>query len=442
MNIAVVGTGYVGLVTGVVLADRGYEVRCVDRDRDKIETLQSGKCPIYEPGVEELIVRGLAERRLSFTMDLPSAARWADIIFIAVGTPPKDNGDPDLSQIEEAAREIGRNLDGYTVVANKSTVPVGTGEWLRHLMLEEGASPDSFDVASNPEFLREGCALQDTLHPDRIIIGASHPKPADKLIEVYAPMNKPVLVTDLASAEMIKYASNAFLAVKISFINAIAEICERCGADVTVVAKGMGADRRIGPAFLHAGLGWGGSCLPKDVQALIAKAESLGYSFGLLRETHRINDQQPLRFVQKVERELGSLDGAAIAVLGLAFKPDTDDLRFARSIEVVKMLVAKGASIRAYDPVAADGFRQLFPDLTYCQDAYEAAEGADAVLLVTEWNEFRQLDLSRLRAVVRRPYLFDGRNVYDPLQAEKAGFAYYGIGRPAPDKVGLHDRRD
>ncbi|MEP0766042.1 MAG: UDP-glucose/GDP-mannose dehydrogenase family protein [Fimbriimonadia bacterium] len=432
MNICVVGTGYVGLVTGVVFADLGNDVVCVDKDPNKIAMLKDGKSPIYEPGVEELIARGLAEGRLSFTTDLADACRWAEVVFIAVGTPSGEDGQPDLSQVEAVARSIAHNMNGYKVIVNKSTVPVGTGDWVREILLEEGAPEGSFDVVSNPEFLREGSAVHDTLYPDRIVIGSSKRDASNKLVELYAPLERPMLITDLHSAEMIKYASNSFLAMKISFINAIANLCEACGADVAMVSKGMGADSRIGPQFLQAGLGWGGSCFPKDVLGLITVSNRLGYRFGLLEETYEINKEQPKRFMDKVRKHLGGLRGKTVAVLGLAFKPNTDDLRDAKSIELVRMLLDEGATVRAYDPVAMDGFRNLFPDLTYCHNPYEAAEGADAVLIVTEWNEFKQLNLERLRSVTRQPYLFDGRNIYDPNRAAKTGFRYFGVGRTGP----------
>ena len=432
MNICVVGTGYVGLVTGVVFADLGNDVVCVDKDPKKIALLKEGKSPIYEPGVEELIARGLAEGRLSFTTDLDQACRWAEVVFIAVGTPSGDDGQPDLTQVEAVARTIAHNMNGYKVIVNKSTVPVGTGDWVREILLQEGAPEGSFDVVSNPEFLREGSAVHDTLYPDRIVIGSSKRDASNKLVELYAPLERPMLITDLHSAEMIKYASNSFLAMKISFINAIANLCEACGADVALVSKGMGADTRIGPQFLQAGLGWGGSCFPKDVLGLITVSNRLGYRFGLLEETYAINKEQPKRFMDKVRKHLGDVRGKTVAVLGLAFKPNTDDLRDAKSIEMVRMLLDQGATVRAYDPVAMDGFRNLFPDLTYCHNPYEAAEQADAVMIVTEWNEFKQLNLERLCSVTRQPYLFDGRNIYDPSRAAKAGFRYFGVGRVGP----------
>lgn len=431
MNICVIGTGYVGLVTGVVFADLGNDVRCVDKDRGKLDLLNGGKSPIYEPGIEELISRGLAEGRLTFTDNLADAAAWAEVIFIAVGTPSRPDGQPDLSQVEAVAKTIAPQLSGYTVVVNKSTVPVGTGDWVRDTMVAAGAQANSFDVVSNPEFLREGSAIHDTLFPDRIVIGSGKREAANKLVELYAPIERPMLITDLASAEMIKYASNCFLAMKISFINAMANLCELCGADVAQVSRGMGFDTRIGASFLQAGLGWGGSCFPKDVMGLMSTAQKLGYPLGLLEETYRINVEQPKRFVEKIKNRIGALDGATVCILGLAFKPNTDDLRDAKSIEVVRMLQEAGAKIRAYDPVAMDNFRKLFPDVSYAQNAYDAAEGADAVVIITEWNEFKQLNLPRLRSVVRKPLLIDGRNIYDPARAAKAGFEYHGIGRAA-----------
>jgi len=431
MNICVVGTGYVGLVTGVVFADLGNDVRCVDKDESKVGMLRQGKSPIYEPGIEELISRGLSEGRLSFTTDLADTVKWAEVIFIAVGTPSRDDGQPDLSQVEAVARTIAPHIHGYTVVVNKSTVPVGTGDYVREILLSAGARPGSFDVVSNPEFLREGSALHDTLYPDRIVIGATRREAANKLVELYAPIERPMLITDLASAEMIKYASNCFLAMKISFVNAMANLCEICGADVALVSKGMGYDQRIGSAFLQAGLGWGGSCFPKDVLGLMSTAEQMGYPLGLLTETLRINQEQPKRFVAKVHKVLDGLVGKTVTVLGLAFKPNTDDLRDAKSIEIVEQLIQGGATVRAYDPVAQENFRKLFPDISYWNNAYEAADGADAVLIVTEWNEFKQLNLDRLRSVVKRPLIFDGRNIYDPSRAAKAGFEYFGVGRAA-----------
>src|SRR5438105_393185 len=352
MNICVVGTGYVGLVTGAVFADLGNDIVCVDKDRDKIEALRAGRMPIYEPGLEEMVARNVDDRRLSFTTDMGAGIRHADVIFIAVGTPPKDTGETDLSQVEAVAAEIGRGMDRYKVVVNKSTVPVGTGELVREVISRHQPRPMEFDVVSNPEFLREGSAIEDTLRPDRIVIGAPTQQVAMTLVELYAPLERPMIITDLPSAEVIKYASNAFLATKISFINAIANICEAAGADVTQVMKGMGLDARIGGAFLQAGLGYGGSCFPKDTLALISTAERFGCDMGILKEVVKVNHEQTRRFVDRLAATLGGLTGKRVAVLGLAFKPNTDDLRDARSVDIIEKLVSAGAQVTAYDPIA------------------------------------------------------------------------------------------
>ncbi len=430
MNIAVVGTGYVGLVTGAVFADLGNDVVCVDKVADKIGALRAGRMPIYEPGLEEMVSRNVGDRRLSFTTDLRAAVGHADVIFIAVGTPSRDNGETDLSQVEEVAAEIGRAMDRYKVVVNKSTVPVGTGELVREVIARHQPRPVDFDVVSNPEFLREGSAIEDTLRPDRIVIGAPNQQVAMTLVELYAPLERPMIITDLPSAEVIKYASNAFLAAKISFINAIANICEAAGADVRQVMKGMGLDARIGPAFLQAGLGYGGSCFPKDVDSLIHTATRLGYDFKLLRSVVEINRDRAALLVEAVRKALGPLDDKVLAVLGLAFKPNTDDMREAKSVEVIGLLRAAGACVRAYDPVATDNARPLVPPETiFCASPYDAAEGADAVVLVTEWNEFRFMNLERLRSVLRRPVIFDGRNLWEPERMRRLGFEYHSIGR-------------
>ncbi|MEK7370323.1 MAG: UDP-glucose/GDP-mannose dehydrogenase family protein [candidate division NC10 bacterium] len=430
MNICVVGTGYVGLVTGAVFADLGNDVVCVDKIAAKIQSLQAGRMPIYEPGLEEMVARNVGDGRLAFTIDLPAAVRQADVIFIAVGTPSRDNGETDLSQVETVAAEIGRAMDRYKVVVNKSTVPVGTGELVREVIARSQPRPVDFDVVSNPEFLREGSAIEDTLRPDRIVIGAPNQQVAMTLVELYAPLERPMIITDLPSAEVIKYASNAFLAAKISFINAIANICEAGGADVRQVMKGMGLDSRIGSAFLQAGLGYGGSCFPKDVDSLIHTAARLGYDFKLLKSVVEINRERAGLLWEAMRKALGPLDDKIVAVLGLAFKPNTDDMREAKSVEVIGLLRAAGAAVRAYDPVATDNARPLLPaDVTFCASPYEAADGADAVVLVTEWNEFRFLNLERLRAVLRRPVIFDGRNLWEPERMRRLGFEYHSIGR-------------
>ncbi|HUM16077.1 MAG TPA: UDP-glucose/GDP-mannose dehydrogenase family protein [Candidatus Nitrosotalea sp.] len=430
MNICVVGTGYVGLVTGAVFSDLGNDVVCVDNDQAKIEALRAGRMPIYEPGLEEMVARNKDDGRLTFTTDLPTAVRQADVIFIAVGTPPKETGETDLSHVEAVASAIGRSMDRYKVVVNKSTVPVGTGEFVREVITRHQPRPIDFDVVSNPEFLREGSAIEDTLRPDRIVIGAPNQQVAMTLVELYAPLERPMIITDLPSAEVIKYASNAFLAAKISFINAIANICENAGADVSQVMKGMGLDSRIGMQFLQAGLGYGGSCFPKDVDSLIHTAARFGYDFKLLRSVVEINKERALHLVEMMRKAMGPLEDRTIAILGLAFKPNTDDMREAKSLEVVRLLHAAGAQVRAYDPVAMDNARVLMPDgVAFCESAYEAAAGSDGVALLTEWNEFKYLNLDRLGGLLRRRVIFDARNLYEPERMRRLGFEYYSIGR-------------
>jgi UDPglucose 6-dehydrogenase len=430
MNVAVVGTGYVGLVTGAVFADLGNDVVCVDKDVDKIEGLRAGKMPIYEPGLEELVARNVADGRLTFETELADAVRRSDIIFIAVGTPPKASGESDLTAVEQVAHGIANALDRYKVIVNKSTVPVGTGDLVRNIIERNRRRPVNFDVVSNPEFLREGSAIEDTLRPDRIVVGAPNQQVAMTLLELYAPLERPMIITDVHSAEIIKYASNAFLAAKISFINEIANLCELAGGDVTQVMKGMGLDPRIGAAFLNAGLGYGGSCFPKDTDALIQTAAALGYEFRTLRAVVDVNRERVQRFLGLIRKVLGPLEDRVIAVLGLAFKPKTDDMREARSVELIPRLAMSGARVRVYDPVAMENARRyLSVPVEYCQSSYEAAEGADAIAIVTEWNEFKLLNLERLRQVMRRPLVFDGRNVYEPERMRRLGFEYHSIGR-------------
>ncbi|MEN6624786.1 MAG: UDP-glucose/GDP-mannose dehydrogenase family protein [Candidatus Sumerlaeia bacterium] len=429
MNVAVIGTGYVGLVTGVVFADLGNEVIGVDKDPAKVERLASGEPTIFEPGLREMLRRNIEDARLSFTCDVEQAVRRSDVIFIAVGTPPKAGGETDLGQVEDAAKAIARAIDRYKVIVNKSTVPVGTGLFVRDIIERNQRRRVEFDVVSNPEFLREGSAIQDTLMPDRIVIGAPNKTVALTLLELYAPLERPMLIVDVASAEMIKYASNSFLATKISFINAIASLCEKVGADVLQVAKGMGYDRRIGPDFLQAGLGFGGSCFPKDVLSLIHTAKTFDEDNELLRSVMRINDGCVRRFCRRIEKRLAPLAGRRVGVLGLSFKPNTDDLREARSLEIIRWLLEKGALVRAYDPVALGPARELIPAIEPAANAYEAAEQADAVVIVTEWNEFKLLNLERLRSVMKQPVVFDGRNIYTTERIEKCGLEYHGIGR-------------
>lgn len=429
MNICVIGTGYVGLVTGAVFSDLGNEVVCVDADKSKVDMLNSGKMPIYEPGLEEMVHRSIEDSRITFTTDIARGVRGSEIIFIAVGTPPGPNGEPDLTQVISVAKEIARNLNKYKVIVNKSTVPIGTGNLVREIIETNRKRDVDFDVVSNPEFLREGSAIHDTLNPDRIIIGAPSQTVAMKLLELYAPLERPMLITDVTSAEMIKYASNAFLSLKISFINAMASLCEEVGGDVLQVSKGMGYDRRIGEHFLQAGLGFGGSCFGKDVKALIHKCNEQGCDAQMLQSVLDVNDNQPVRFVNRVSSVLGGLKDRKIGILGLAFKPNTDDMRDAKSIDVIGKLLSDGAIVQAYDPIAMDNCRRIFPQIAYCENPYEAAAGASAILLITEWNEFRFLNFERIKELLERPVIFDGRNMYDPQRMRRLGFEYHGIGR-------------
>ena len=426
-RIAVIGAGYVGLTTAGCLADLGNEVVAVDIDAARVRGLVRGRLPIYEPGLKELLERNQQAGRLRFTTSYAAAIPGAEFAFIAVATPEGQEGAADLSAMDSAARSIAEAMTRHLVVVNKSTVPVGTGDHVAEVLGRHTAQP--FDVVSNPEFLREGTAIADFMHPDRVVIGSDNPEAAEAVARLYAALQAPMVVTTVHSAEMIKYASNAFLATRVSFINEIARIAERVGAEVDVVARGMGLDSRIGPQFLSAGLGYGGSCLPKDVKALAATARKYDYHPELLHAVMDINRDQRRVVVDKLEQCLGDLEGKVVGLLGLAFKPDTDDLREAPSLALASTLLKKGASVRAYDPVATAAARRLVPGLRACRDALGAGRGADAVVLVTEWNEFRHLDLARLRAVMRRPVLVDGRNLYDPVAARAAGFEYRGIGR-------------
>lgn len=428
MKVAVVGTGYVGLVTGVVLADLGNQVICVDKDQRKLEMLRKGQPPIYEPGVEELLKRGLKSGNFTVTDDIAAAVKASEIVYIAVGTPPAEDGTPDLTAVRAVASAIGKAIDKPTVVVNKSTVPVGSGDMVENILREQGANPELFDVVSNPEFLREGSAISDTLRPDRIVIGAKRKEAAIKLVELYATLEAPMIVTDLNSAELIKYGANSFLAMKISFINALSRICELCDANVADVARGMGSDARIGKQFLSAGLGWGGSCFPKDVQGMVKTAERFGYDFGLMNEVIQINEDQTHAFIDRLENRLGGFEGKTIGLMGLAFKPNTDDIRDAKALVIIDRVLKSGGFIRAYDPVAEENVREIYPNITYVQSVYEIPANADAIVVVTEWNEFRQLSLDRLASSCKGKILFDGRRIYSRQQAEEAGFEYHTIG--------------
>jgi len=433
MNVAVIGTGYVGLVTGTVFSDLGNDVVCVDANEQKIENLKKGILPIYEPGLEEMTRRNTEDGRLTFTTDTQAAVKKSDIVFIAVGTPPKEDGSTDLSYVENVAREIAKGLDRYKIIVNKSTVPVGTGDMVRRVIEENKRRNVDFDVVSNPEFLREGQAISDSFNPDRIVIGAPSQAVALSLLELYASIERPMLITDVESAETIKYASNAFLATKISFINFIANLCEKTGADVSKVAHGMGFDRRIGPEFLQAGLGYGGSCFPKDTLSLIHTAKVRGEDTSILEAVVAINSDRVPRFCRRVKEHLGTLQGKLIGILGLAFKPNTDDMREAKSIEIIDYLVQEGARVRAYDPVVSEAKGHLPKTVEYAENAYKCAEGTDALVIVTEWNEFKTLNLERLAGVMKGRLIFDGRNIYKEDRLKGTGLKYVSIGRKLHD---------
>lgn len=428
MNICVVGVGYVGLVTGAVFADLGNDVVCVDIDKEKIENLKKGIMPIFEPGLKEMVVHNMKDKRLTFTTSLKDGVKKSEIIFIGVNTPPKDDGETDLSYVKSVAEAIADCIDDYKIIVNKSTVPVGTGDLVREIIESNKRKDVDFDVVSNPEFLREGSAIKDTLEPDRIVIGAPNKNVAMKLLELYAVLEKPMIITDVHSAEIIKYASNAFLATKISFVNFIADLCELASADVNQVVKGMGSDRRIGSLFLQPGLGYGGSCFPKDSSSLAHTVKRLGGDASLIDAVIKINARRGSTFIKKIEERFPSLKGKCFAMLGLAFKPNTDDIREAKSLELIEALLQRGATVRAYDPAAMDNVKERFPDVTYCQNAYEATDGADAMLLVTEWNEFRLLNFEKVKSLMKQPIIFDGRNLYNPLRKRALGFEYHGIG--------------
>lgn len=428
MKVAVVGTGYVGLVTGLVLADLGNTVTCVDKDPQKVKSISEGIAPIFEPGIEEMLKRTLKNGNFVITDSIADAVKKSDIVFIAVGTPPAADGTPDLTAVRAVATEIGKSIDKPTIVINKSTVPVGSGDMVEQIIRDQGVPADMFDVVSNPEFLREGSAISDTLNPDRIVLGTRRPEAAEKLKQLYEPLKAEVIVTDLNSAELIKYGGNSFLAMKISFINALSRICELCGANIGDVARGIGTDQRIGPQFLYAGLGWGGSCFPKDVQGMVATAAGLDYDFGLLREVIRINDEQTHHFLDRIENRIGGFEGKTVGLLGLAFKPNTDDIRDAKSLVIIERILKSGGRVQAYDPVASHLVEQHFPAAIYVNSAYDVSKGADVTILVTEWNEFRQIDLQRLASTAKQAIMFDGRRVYTPDVVRAAGWEYHTIG--------------
>ncbi len=430
-EICVIGVGYVGLVTAACLADLGNYVACLDISEAKIGQLKSGKLPIFEPGLEEIVRRNHDAGRLWFTTSYDEALRGPEFVFIAVGTPSGPSGEADLGFVEQAAKGVGSVLRRSATIVNKSTVPIGTGDWVAETICQQQTIPVRFEVVSNPEFLREGSAVYDFMNPDRIVLGSTRTSAAVRVAELYAPLRSSIIITDLRTAEMIKYASNAFLATRISFINEVASICEALGADVREVARGMGSDRRIGPDFLAAGLGWGGSCFPKDVKALAHIAAMHGCHPQLLHAVMDINYGQRKQAVIKLRDCLGTLRGKTIGVLGLAFKPNTDDMRDAPAVDVIHFLQQEGAQVTAYDPVAMENAARLVPGVVLCDNAYAVAENADALVLATEWNEFKQLDMPRMAASMRRTVLFDARNMCCPDEMRRLGFEYYGVGRGA-----------
>ena len=431
MRIAVIGSGYVGLVAGTCFADSGNDVTCVDIDEAKIGALNDGRLPIYEPGLQELVVRNVKEKRLTFTTKLAESVSTAHVVFIAVGTPEGESGDADLQYVLAAARQVGRAIKQYTVIVDKSTVPVGTADKVRQAIAAE--TTVEFDVVSNPEFLKEGAALDDFLKPDRVVIGTESERARKVMGELYGPFvrtENPIIFMDTRSAELTKYAANAMLATRISFMNDIALLCEKVGADVDFVRRGMGSDKRIGYPFLFPGVGYGGSCFPKDVKALVATARELGVEFDLLRAVERTNERQKKSLLLKALKHFGDLNGRTFAVWGLAFKPKTDDMREAPAVELIEGLLAKGAKVRAHDPVAQGVAKRIFKDrITFCETMYDALPQADALFVVTEWNEFRRPDFERIKAQLKTPVVFDGRNVYDPARMRELGFTYQGVGR-------------
>ncbi|MBI5097895.1 MAG: UDP-glucose/GDP-mannose dehydrogenase family protein [Nitrospirae bacterium] len=432
MNITIIGSGYVGLITGACFAEFGINVMCVDNDEKKIQLMKKGMAPFYEPGLEELLQRNLKSGRLHFTNNLAEAVDNSLVIFIAVGTPPRGDGSAEMKYVEGVAREIAKHIKNYKVIVTKSTVPVGTGEKIKKIISKNLRENIDFDVVSNPEFLREGAGIEDFMRPNRVVIGASSAQAIAIMKDLYSPLyliEAPIVITDVKTAELIKYASNAFLAAKVSFINEIANLCESVGADVQVVAKGMGLDRRIGPKFLHAGPGYGGSCFPKDTLALLQIGKENNIDLRIIKATIKANEWQKEKAADKIISTFGKLKNKTICILGLSFKPNTNDIRDAPSVFIINRLLKAGARIRAYDPVAVEDARTVLPKITYCKDAYDAAKGADAIVIVTEWNQFRNLDLNRIKKIAKGDFFFDLRNIYEPERLRKMGYKYYSVGR-------------
>ncbi len=432
MHIAVIGTGYVGLVTGACFAEFGVEVTCVDVDKGKIDRLNQGIIPIYEPGLDVIVEKNAAAGRLHFTTDIKSAVEQALVIFLAVGTPPREDGTPDMSFYQSAAKDIAETMNGYKVLVTKSTVPVGTGKWLRQFVEENQTVKTNFGVASNPEFLREGAAIQDFMRPDRVVIGSNEEDAIAIMKDLYRPLyliETPVVITSLEAAELIKYAANAFLATKITFINEIANLCDAIGCDVHDVARGMGMDNRIGRKFLHPGPGYGGSCFPKDTRALTTVADQFGVETLIVDSVIEANERQRAAMIPKIEKLVGELKGKQIGVLGLSFKPETDDMRESPAIDIIKQLQSRGANVKAFDPVAMEEAKHCLENVEYAKDEYEAIEGADVLVFLTEWNQFRALDLDKVKKLLKSPKIADLRNIYEPKDMREMGFEYVGVGR-------------
>lgn len=432
MHIAVIGTGYVGLVTGACFAEFGVEVTCVDVDKNKIDRLNNGEIPIYEPGLDQIVEKNIKAGRLHFTTEIKTAVEQALVVFLAVGTPPKDDGSPDMSYYQQAAKDIAQSMNGYKVLVTKSTVPVGTGKWLRGFVQKHQTTKTNFGVASNPEFLREGAAIEDFMHPDRVVIGSNEEDAIAIMKDLYRPLyliETPIVITSLEAAELTKYAANAFLATKISFINEIANLCDKIGCDVHEVSRGMGMDKRIGTKFLHPGPGFGGSCFPKDTRALSTVAKQFGAESRIVDTVIEVNDMQREAMIPKIESLVGDFKGKTIGVLGLSFKPETDDMRESPAIEIIKGLQERGGIVKAFDPVAMEEAKHYLPDIQYATDEYDAIEGADILVFMTEWNQFRALDMERVKRLLKSPKIADLRNIYEPKDMRALGFEYVGVGR-------------
>ena len=432
MHIAVIGTGYVGLVTGACFAEFGTEVTCVDVDAGKIERLKEGILPIYEPGLEKIVEKNTKAGRLHFTTDIKSAVEQALVVFLAVGTPPQEDGSPDMSFYRQAAKDIAEAMNGYKVLVTKSTVPVGTGKWLKEFVSEHQKTKTNFGVASNPEFLREGAAIDDFMRPDRVVVGSNEEDAIAIMKDLYRPLyliETPIVITSLEAAELIKYAANAFLATKITFINEIANLCDKIGCDVHDVARGMGMDKRIGNKFLHPGPGFGGSCFPKDTRALSTVAKQFGSETRIVDTVISVNEAQRMAMIPKINNLIGDLNGKQIAVLGLSFKPETDDMRESPATDIIKAMQKQGAKIRAFDPVAMEEAKHFLPDIEYAENEYDAIKDADALVIITEWNQFRALDMNKVKTLLKSPKIADLRNIYEPEDMRELGFEYVGVGR-------------